>query len=158
MMALYQLLPERMRINAAFISLGGNLGYGQIKDIKHLFPHAVIYLAFDNDLQGQIYDVEAAYYLVKGKEPKLFKNAAGKVVVKLDNQELTINDSDFNSKTFLHSHGIEAEWLRIIKAQGAKDFNDMLKISNMKILLFIFKTLFLLTIGLMFKCIRDFSR
>ena len=72
-------------------------------------------------------DVEAAYYLVKGKEPKLFKNAAGKVVVKLDNQELTINDSDFNSKTFLHSHGIEAEWLRIIKAQGAKDFNDMLK-------------------------------
>lgn len=50
-----------------------------------------------------------------------------KVVVKLDNQELTINDSDFNSKTFLHSHGIEAEWLRIIKAQGAKDFNDMLK-------------------------------
>ena len=127
MMALYQLLPERMKINAAYISLGGNLGYGQIKDIKHLFPHAVIYLAFDNDLQGQIYDVEAAYYLVKGKEPKLFKNAAGKVVVKLDNQELTINDSDFNSKTFLHTHGIQAEWLRIIKAKGAKDFNDMLK-------------------------------
>ena len=65
--------------------------------------------------------------MVKGKEPKLFKNAAGKVVVKSDNQELTINDSDFNSKTFLHSHGIEADWLRIIKAQGAKDFNDMLK-------------------------------
>lgn len=81
MMALYQLLPERMRINAAFISLGGNLGYGQIKDIKHLFPHAVIYLAFDNDLQGQIYDVEAAYYLVKGKEPKLFKMLQGKLLL-----------------------------------------------------------------------------
>lgn len=127
MMALYQLLPERMRINAAFISLGGNLGYGQIKDIKNLFPHAVIYLAFDNDLQGQIYDVEAAYYMIKGKEPKIYRNAEGKVVIKFESQELIISDSDFNSKTFLHSHGIEADWLHIIKAKGGKDFNDMLK-------------------------------
>lgn len=127
MMSLYQLLPERMRINAAFISIGGNLGYGQIKDIKHLFPHAVIYLAFDNDLQGQIYDVEAAYYMIKGKEPKIYRNAEGKVVIKFESQELIISDSDFNSKTFLHSHGIEADWLHIIKAKGGKDFNDMLK-------------------------------
>lgn len=127
MMALYQLLPERMRINAAFISLGGNLGYGQIKDIRKLFPQAYIYLAFDNDLQGHIYDVEAAYYMIKGKEPKIYRNAIGKVIVKFQSQELIISDSDFNSKTFLHSHGIEADWLHIIKAKGGKDFNDMLK-------------------------------
>lgn len=128
MIALYQLLPEHLKTNAAFISLGGNLGYGQIKDLRKLFPRAIIYLAFDNDLQGQLYDVEAAYFLIKGKEPKIFKNAENKkVVIKLDSQELIMNDSEFNSKHFLHSHGIEAEWLRIIKAQGVKDFNDMLK-------------------------------
>lgn len=127
MMALYQLLPERMRINAAFISLGGNLGYGQIKDVRKLFSNAAIYLAFDNDLQGQLYDIEAAYFLITGKEPKIFRNASGQVVVKLDNQELVMSESDFNSKLFLHTHGIEADWLRIIKAKGAKDFNDMLK-------------------------------
>ena len=55
------------------------------------------------------------------------KIAAGNVFVMLYNHEFKFHDSDFNSKTFLHSHGIEAEWLRIIKAQGAKDFNDMLK-------------------------------
>lgn len=127
MMALYQLLPERMRTNAAFISLGGNMGYGQIKDVRKLFSNAAIYLAFDNDLQGQLYDIEAAYFLITGKEPKIFRNASGQVVVKLDNQELVMSESDFNSKLFLHTHGIEADWLRIIKAKGAKDFNDMLK-------------------------------
>lgn len=127
MMALYQLLPERMRINAAFISLGGNLGYGQIKDIRKLFPNTVLYLAFDNDLQGHIYDVAAAYFFVKGKQPKIFRNSNGKVIVKLENQELEIKEEDFSSKVFLKSHRIEADWLHIIKAQGSKDFNEMLK-------------------------------
>lgn len=65
--------------------------------------------------------------MIKGKEPKIYRNAEGKVVIKFESQELIISDSDFNSKTFLHSHGIEADWLHIIKAKGGKDFNDMLK-------------------------------
>ncbi len=129
MMALYQLLPAKLRVNTAYISLGGNLGYGQIKDIRNLFPNAVLYLAFDNDLQGHIYDVAAAYFFVKEKQPKIFRNSSGKVIVKLENQELEIKESDFSSLAFLKSHRIEAEWLRVIKAKasGAKDFNDMLK-------------------------------
>lgn len=129
MMSLYQLLPAKLRTNTAYISLGGNLGYGQIKDIRKLFPSAVLYLAFDNDLQGHIYDVAAAYFFVKGKQPKIFRNSSGKVIVKLENQELEIKEADFSSKDFLKSHRIEADWLRVIKAKapGAKDFNDMLK-------------------------------
>lgn len=127
MMALYQVLYEEEREDAAFISIGGNLVYSQIKDLRSAFPNAEVYLCFDDDTQGNIYDVMAAYFLVKSLEPKIYRNA-NDVIISLYNDVVVLKSSidKFVSLNYLLGVDLLPNWLHIKKAPGAKDFNDVL--------------------------------
>lgn len=127
MMALYQILDDGEKKDGAFISVGGNLVYSQIKDLKLAFPNADIILCFDDDTQGNIYDVMAAYFLVKGLEPKVYRNA-NDVIISLYNDVVVLRSSidKFVSLNYLLGVDLLPNWLQIKKAHGAKDFNDIL--------------------------------
>lgn len=127
MMALYQVLDEGEREDAAFISVGGNLVYSQIKDLRAAFPNAEVYLCFDDDTQGNIYDVMAAYFLVKGLEPKVYRNANDVIISLYDNVvELKTSVNKFVSLNYLLGVDVMPEWLHIKKPHAAKDWNDVL--------------------------------
>lgn len=124
MVSLYQLLPSAERMSAAFISIGGYLSAGQIDGLRDYFPNAQIYLAFDNDLQGQMYDVMATYFLTKGIVAKVYKSGDD-IVIKTDIDTISIPQSKFNSSDILAQIGEDS--IHIIKAgKGCKDFNEML--------------------------------
>lgn len=127
MMALYQLLPDEEKEDVAFISVGGNLVYEQIKNLRMFFPAAVIHLSFDNDIQGNIYDVEAAYYLVSGITPKIYKSNDDIVINLYDTLNMRVRTDEFSSLNYLICNNLYPNWLHIHKATGAKDFNDMLQ-------------------------------
>lgn len=127
MMALYQILDDGEKKEAAFISVGGNLVYSQIKDLKFAFPNADIILCFDDDTQGNIYDVMAAYFLVKGLEPKVYRNANDVIISLYDNVvELKTSVDKFVSLNYLLGVDVMPGWLHIKKPNAAKDWNDVL--------------------------------
>lgn len=129
MMSLYQMLDKDERKDSAFISVGGNLVIGQIKNIRNLFPNAIIHLAFDNDAMGNLYDVIAAHFLVQGAFVRGYKHN-DEVVVALDNTQHIYKAQEFNSLCYLITNNIYPGWLHIYKAVGAKDFNDMLNLNR----------------------------
>lgn len=126
MMALYETLPQSSKYNSAFISVGGNLVYSQIERIFHEFPNANVNLAFDKDTQGNIYDVEASYFLIKGEKPKVYKQGDD-IIVQVDDIKENYAAQNFSAKTFLQSKNIISERVSIIKPQKCKDWNDFLK-------------------------------
>lgn len=126
MMALYELLPDADRKRSAFISVGGNFVYNQVKSLQEVFPKARINLAFDNDLQGNIYDVEAAFYFICNRMPKVYKKE-NSVVVQLEEKKESFSADGFSSTEYLNSQGIQSPKVRIVKSCQSKDFNDMLK-------------------------------
>lgn len=126
MMALYEILPQSRKYNAAFISVGGNLVYTQIEKIFHEFPNANVHLAFDNDAQGNIYDVEASYFLIKGEKPKVYKQG-DETIIQMDDTKENYAAQNFSAKSFLQNKNIVSERVIIIKPQKTKDWNDFLK-------------------------------
>lgn len=127
MMALYQLLPAEEKVNSTFMSVGGNLVYSQIREIRNKFPNAEIYLCFDDDTQGNVYDVMAAYFFVKNLEPKIYKNANDVIISLYDDKVVLKSPIDkFISLNYLLGVDLLPNWLHIKKAYGAKDFNDVL--------------------------------
>lgn len=129
MMSLYEMLSTEEKKDAAFISVGGNLLVRQIMNLRKLFPNAVIHFAFDNDAMGQIYDVVAAYWLVRNVCVKGFKREDC-IVFSVDGAELTFNADNFSSLCYLIENDLYPNWLHIKKAVGTKDFNDMLNINK----------------------------
>lgn len=62
-MSFYELKEITKNNTYAFVSLGGNIGRKQIENIRNEYPNAVLHFCFDNDTQGNIYDVTCAYWL-----------------------------------------------------------------------------------------------
>lgn len=129
MMSLYEMLDPKDRNDSAFMSLGGNLLVRQIMNVRKLFPNAVIHFAFDNDEMGQIYDVVAAYWLVRNVFIKGFKRN-DEIIFSVNESELTFKAADFSSLCYLIENDLYPSWLHIKKAVGAKDFNDMLNLNK----------------------------
>lgn len=125
MMSLMELLGTDLPDKSAFISIGGNLTGNQLKDLNKVFVNARIHLAFDNDVQGRIYSLQAAILLKEGHYKKIFNNNNGKIV--MGDQFLPLN---FDVVKYINNIKGQLDIDIIIPTDGAKDFNELLNLKN----------------------------
>lgn len=134
MMSLYELKKMEPYNNcAAFISTGGNPVTEQIKNLKKIYPNAKVNLCFDNDIQGQIFNVVASLS-INGYNAKGFNNSsAGKVIFQYFGEkdtsltEIQFEAENFSSEKALHEIGMLD---KVIFPEEGKDWNDSLKIQK----------------------------
>jgi hypothetical protein len=129
-MSFYDIYNKRGNFNnAAFFSLGGNLSRGQIENIFSYYPTAMYHSCFDNDFNGNLFDIQTACIL--SKKTYTFKKIKQLIFCKIGDKEITIPEANFNYQTFKELSGLRPN-LKVHRAKNAKDFNDMLIASKTK--------------------------
>jgi hypothetical protein len=129
-MSAYELNKENINISeSCFCSTGGNLIDTQILNLQQAHPAATVIGCYDNDLQGNIYDIRT-YCLLNNVELKIVnENDSGNVKFGINSTEFSIKKENVTLNTFLEKSGKKsAENYKVEKsADGFKDFNDQLK-------------------------------
>lgn len=109
--------------NTAFFSLGGNLSRGQLENIINYYPDAKIHTAFDNDFNGNLFDIQVA--CIKLKKECAFSKVDSNMICEISGTRYVIAYTDFNLKGFRAATGFRPN-IRSHRPKNAKDFNEML--------------------------------
>ena len=128
LMSYYDLYSHRVSFKtSAFFSLGGNLSKGQIENIINYYPDVMIHCCFDNDFNGNLFDIQTAcihlnktYSFIKNKQ---------QITCEIGEKKFVLSEADFNLVAFKHISGLRPN-VRSHRPKNAKDFNEML--ANMK--------------------------
>ena len=132
-MSFYQLNKDKLNLNeSAFISVGGYLSPNQIKNTLAHFPNALTHTCFDNDLNGHLYDIKV-HSIIANMEVDI-KVQDNKVNFNTNTREFSILKDELSIEKFRQeAHSVAA--MKVHKANGAKDFNDILKQSPKRLTL-----------------------
>lgn len=126
-MSFYELKKGYYKLaETAFVSVGGYVSQNQIKSVLNEFPNARISTAYDNDINGRLYDV-LTYGVAIGKDIRVTKddNAFN---FKWDNKSIKIPQEELTLNKFKEESGLKQKFGTVFKAAGeAKDFNEQLQ-------------------------------
>lgn len=124
LMSFVQLYFNKLNFkDTAFISLGGAVARGQISGSRLLYPNAAPILCFDNDVPGNVFDINAAAYLLGKSFHASYLNNV--VTIKDNQQKIEIMPDAFSSKKYFEELKVP---IIIFKSKSPyKDFNEMLQ-------------------------------
>lgn len=126
-MSFYELKKGYYKLaETAFVSVGGYVSQNQIKSVLNEFPNARISTAYDNDINGRLYDV-LTYGVAIGKDIRVTKDDNA-FTFKWDNKSIKIPQEELTLNKFKEESGLKQKFGTVFKATGeAKDFNEQLQ-------------------------------
>lgn len=123
-MSFYQLNANKIKLEeSVFCSVGGYISVNQIKNTLLRYPQAKVHTCFDNDLNGNLYDIKVSG-IISNTEMTIKENKDD-VLFKTKGREFTINKNDVSLESFREKTKIIAPMISH-KAEKAKDFNEIL--------------------------------
>ena len=123
-MSFYQLNANKIKLEeSVFCSVGGYISVNQIKNTLLRYPQAKVHTCFDNDLNGNLYDIKVSG-IISNTEVTIKENKDD-VLFKTKGREFTINKNDVSLESFREKSKIIAPMISH-KAEKAKDFNEIL--------------------------------
>lgn len=128
LMSFVQIYRDVLDLNSSvFISTGGNVTRKQIINVMKFYSNAFPFFCFDNDTQGQIFDVMAAYYIL-GKECKAF-NFKGNITIQIEAEgiNLSLPAEGFSSEAYFNEYHLNSMAGIIKSPYPYKDFNAVLQ-------------------------------
>jgi hypothetical protein len=127
-MSFYQLRCRELDMESAvFVSFGGGIARNQIRLALEHWPRAAKHTLFDNDYQGRVYDIVLAT-AIAGKDSS-FRKESDSLHFTVSEKKFEIPVSKLSLSTFERESGIRSG-LHVHKARGAKDFNDLIYLTN----------------------------
>lgn len=126
-MSFYELKKGYYKLaDTAFVSVGGYVSQNQIKGVLDEFPQARVSTAYDNDINGRLYDV-LTYGVAIGKDIRVTKTDTT-FSFKWDNKSIQIPQDELTLNKFKEESGLKQRFGTVFKAAGeAKDFNEQLQ-------------------------------
>ena len=123
-MSFYQLNANKIKLEeSVFCSVGGYISVNQIKNTLLRYPQAKVHTCFDNDLNGNLYDIKVSG-IISNTEMTVKENKDD-MLFKTKGREFTINKNDVSLESFREKSKIIAPMISH-KAEKAKDFNEIL--------------------------------
>jgi hypothetical protein len=123
-MSFYQLNANKIKLEeSVFCSVGGYISPNQIKNTLSRYPQAKVHTCFDNDLNGNLYDIKV-HGIISNSEIAIKENKDD-VLFKTKGREFSINKNDISLESFREKSKIVAPMISH-KAEKAKDFNEIL--------------------------------
>ena len=125
-MSFYELKKGYYKLaETAFVSVGGYVSQNQIKGVLNEYPTARVSTAYDNDINGRLYDV-LTYGAAIGKDIRVTKDDTN-FTFKWDNKSIQIPQDELTLNRFKEESGLKHKFGTVFKAAGeAKDFNEQL--------------------------------
>ena len=124
-LSFYEIKGKNLLHDSVFVSLGGQMGKNQVKNVLDAYPQAKVYTGFDNDVAGRIYDVRVFMASI-GKDVEVFRQNEG-IMFKYDNKTITIKEDELKLSKFKEETGIRKKFGYVYKAaEGYKDWNEQL--------------------------------
>lgn len=125
-LSFYQLNKDKIDLErSVFGSVGGYISDNQIKNTLKAYPNAIINTGFDNDLNGNIYDIKVHSIMANlnlkieaQKDKSIVNFTTEKHRFALNNQDVSI--TRFRDET--HS----SARMKVFKPKEGKDFNEIL--------------------------------
>ncbi|MDL2297323.1 DUF3991 and toprim domain-containing protein [Bacteroidales bacterium OttesenSCG-928-B11] len=129
-MSFYELNKSKLNLeNSALISVGGYLSHNQILNSINHFPNAKLNTAFDNDINGRLYDIRT-YAIAHGKNVGITKKE-GEYQFIVGAKTFTLPEDKVSLENFRENSGFRKGALVVHKAaNNMKDFNEVLKTKN----------------------------
>jgi len=128
LMSFVQIYRDVLNLDSSvFISTGGNVTRKQVINVMKVYSNAFPFFCFDNDTQGNIFDLMAAYFIL-GKECKAF-NFKGTITIQIESEgiNLSLPAEGFSSEAFFNEYHLN-NMAGIIKSpEHYKDFNAVLQ-------------------------------
>lgn len=123
-MSYYDIYSSRASFaTSAFFSLGGHLSRNQIDTILNFYPDANIHTCFDNDFNGNLFDIQTACIQLN-KTYNFFKENKT-ITCEIGDKKYHISEFQFNLTEFKNITGLRPK-VRSHRAKNSKDFNEML--------------------------------
>jgi len=122
-MSFYQLYKQKYQLEqAAFISTGGYVTDGQLRNVIQNYSSSQIHTLFDNDISGHLYDIRTA--CMKANKNLSIHKEQNEFNFKLNNSSFSLPKENVSLTNFRKESGLRSN-IRVHKAKG-KDFNEML--------------------------------
>lgn len=123
-MSFYQLNNNKIKLEeSVFCSVGGYISPNQIKNALAKYPQAKVHTCFDNDLNGNLYDIKVQGII--GKTEIEIKQNKDCVDFRVKDREFSLNKDQVSIENFREKSKTVASMI-VHKANGAKDFNEIL--------------------------------
>lgn len=124
-MSFYELNKNKINLSdSVFVSVGGYISDNQIKNALQKYPNAKVHTCFDRDLNGNLYDIKVQC-IMNGTELKI-KAKDNTVEFVTPNGIFELNKEDVSIERFREKSKDASTKLIVHKADGAKDFNEIL--------------------------------
>lgn len=131
-MSYYELYHNKVDFsNAVLCSIGGYISNKQIENALAAYPNAQVHTIFDNDLNGHLYDIKV-HSIISKKNIEIIDN---KDTVKFkiwNDREFSLPKGEVSLDSFRRNANYKVPLL-VHKADGAKDFNEILMNKNEKL-------------------------
>lgn len=129
-MSYYELNKNKIRLEeSVFCSVGGYISPNQIKNAIAHYPCASIHTCFDNDLNGNLYDIKV-YNIIANKELQIKEDKdKGNIIFKTPTAEFSIAKDEVSLSKFREIKGAAHNFksMTVHKAEKeCKDFNEVL--------------------------------
>lgn len=110
----------------AFVSTGGSVSKWQIINTLKEFPNALPVLGYDNDPQGNIYDIQTAAVFLKKNWICYYSMETKKIHLECDRIIREFDKKDFSSKKFFEDHML-MDKIKLCKPRDPfKDYNEII--------------------------------
>ena len=125
-MSYYEIHKSTLNINdCAFVSTGGNIAKEQISQLRQKYPNAILTCCFDNDLQGNLYDIKA-WGIINNEQIKTH-NKENTTQIEYNDKNITFNNDSLNFQSFKTAFNVKVNNNFIVeKPKNGKDFNEQL--------------------------------
>lgn len=124
-MSFYELNKNKINLDqSVFCSVGGYISNNQISNVISHYPNGKVNMCFDNDLNGSLYDIKV--HNIVGNIETQIKENGNDITFITKNKEFTLKKEDVTLERFRKEAGGTIAPVRVHKAEGAKDFNEIL--------------------------------
>lgn len=129
-MSYYELNKNKIKLDeSVFCSVGGYISPNQIKNTIAHYPCASVHTCFDNDLNGNLYDIKV-YNIIANKELQIKEDKdKGTIIFKTPTIEFSIPKDEVSLSKFREAKGAAHNFtpMTVHKAEKeCKDFNEVL--------------------------------
>lgn len=127
-MSFYELNRSRIKLDeCVFCSIGGYISNNQIINTLNKYPKANVHTIFDNDLNGNLYDIKTLGII--SKTPISIKEKDGRIEFTTPKGIFNLEKEKVSIENFRQQAHINAP-VQVHKASNAKDFNEILQKKN----------------------------
>lgn len=123
-LSFYELNKNKINLNeSVFCSVGGYISPNQIKNALTCYPNAKVHTCFDNDLNGNLYDIKV--HNIIGKMNVDIKVEKDSVLFKTQTREFRLSKEDVSLSRFREEAHATAPMIVHKAEKGYKDFNEV---------------------------------